>query len=354
MMTYGFLVVGCGSISSAHIDAITALPSAELKAVMDVAETRAKVAGETAGVRWFTDLDEALDAPGVDVVSVCVPSGRHAQVGVRAAQARKHVVVEKPIDITLSAADRLIEACDRAGVGLTVISQYRFEPGVRRLRALIDQGRLGQLVLGNATMRLYRSQGYYDSADWRGTWALDGGGALMNQGVHYLDLLRWMMGPLEAISARCVTRAHRRIEVEDIALATVAFRSGAVGTIQASTAVYPGLTERLEVTGLDGTVVIDSNDVVLCELRDERGEPDDYGETLSERRDLAAGPGDSAPVLTGHTAQIDNFLSSLDQGTDPFVTGMDGRDALEVVLATYESSRQGREVRLPLAAGEQR
>jgi predicted dehydrogenase len=176
-----------------------------------------------------------------------VPSGLHAAVGVRAAQAGKHLVVEKPIEVTLAAADRLIGAARAAGVAMTVISQHRFDRGLVELRRLLDGGALGRLVLGEASTKWYRSQGYYDSAAWRGTWGLDGG-SLMNQGIHYVDLLLWCMGPVTEVTALCATQTHQ-VEVEDTALAAVRFSSGAVGTIVASTAVFPGFAQRLEITG---------------------------------------------------------------------------------------------------------
>ena len=194
------------------------------------------------------------------MVCVCVPSGLHAEVGVRAAKAGKHLVVEKPIDVTLAAADRLIEAARTAGVALTVISQHRFDPGLIELKRLLGEGALGRLVLGEASTKWYRTQAYYDSAGWRGTWAMDGG-SLMNQGVHYVDLLRWCMGPVTEVTAVCTTQAHQ-IEAEDTALAIVRFGSGAVGTILSSTAAYPGFPQRLEITGTEGTVIIEDGRIV--------------------------------------------------------------------------------------------
>ena len=194
------------------------------------------------------------------MVCVCVPSGLHAEVGVRAAKAGKHLVVEKPIDVTLAAADRLIEAARTAGVALTVISQHRFDPGLIELKRLLGEGALGRLVLGEASTKWYRTQAYYDSAGWRGTWAMDGG-SLMNQGVHYVDLLRWCMGPVTEVTAVCATQAHQ-IEVEDTALAIVRFGSGAVGTILSSTAAFPGFPQRLEITGTEGTVIIEDGQIV--------------------------------------------------------------------------------------------
>ena len=224
----GFGIVGTGVIAALHAAAIRTLPGARLAAVTDVVAGAAGAFAAARGCAAEPDLDALLARPDVDVVCVCVPSGLHAEIGIRAARAGKHLVVEKPVDVTLAAADRLIEAARTAGVALTVISQHRFDPGLIELKRLIDEGALGRLVLGEASTKWYRTQGYYDSAAWRGTWAMDGG-SLMNQGVHYVDLLRWCMGPVTEVTAVCATQAHQ-VEVEDTALALVRFGSGAVGT----------------------------------------------------------------------------------------------------------------------------
>ena len=200
-------------------------------------------------------------------------SGRHADVGIAAARAGKNLLIEKPIDVSLAAADRLIEAAEAAGVTVSVVSQHRFDPGLAELRRLIRAGALGRLLLGQASTKWYRGQDYYDSAGWRGTWAMDGG-ALMNQGIHYADLLAWCMGPVAEVNAVTATQAHA-MEAEDCALAIVRFGSGAVGSITASTAVFPGFAQRLEISGTEGTVIIEDGAIIYRgfrgELRDRDG-----------------------------------------------------------------------------------
>ena len=353
--TYGFAIVGCGVIGPFHARGIAALPNAELRAAVDVVPERARKLAADFGAEPYTDLDAALERRDIDVVCVCVPSGLHAEVGVHAAEAGKHVLVEKPIDITLEAADRLIGACRRQGVKLAVISQRRFEPGVQRLRAALDDGRLGRLLLGDAVIKWYRTQEYYDSGAWRGTWALDGGGALMNQGVHYVDLLQWMMGPVERVYARCATAAHA-IEVEDLALALLTFANGAHGLIEGSTAVYPGLPERLEISGTGGTVIIEAGEVKVWEFKDEKGEVGAYGAKLStaatpqeaEEQVVAAAADPAALQIAGHRAQLADMIEAIATDRDPAITGEDARKPLEIILAIYESSRTGRPVALPL------
>lgn len=345
-----FAIVGCGVIAPFHARAISDLPNARLVGVMDLHGERAAQRGAEFGVDHSTDLEDVLRRPDVDVVCVCVPSGRHAEVGVRAARAGKHLVVEKPIDVTLEAADRLIGTCRDSGVQLTVISQHRYDPGVRLLRELLDTGRLGRPILGDAVIKWYRTQQYYDSGGWRGTWALDGGGCLMNQGVHYVDLLQWMMGPVDSVFARFSTAAHQ-IEVEDVVVAVLRFRSGALGSLEASTAVYPGLPERLEVTGTGGTVIVEAGSLRLCELKDEKGETSPYGARLRSAAPPGGETGSADPAAIshyGHREQIREFLAAITTGGEPMLSGEEGRKPLEIVLAVYESARTGREVRLPL------
>ena len=349
--SFGFGIVGCGVIAPAHAEALASLSNARLVAVTDVVADKAKAFALDQGVTWEPDLATLLGRPDIDVVSVCVPSGRHAEVGEQVARAGKHLVVEKPIDVTLSAADRLLSAVREAGVRLTVVSQRRFDPGLVELRALVDQGRLGRLVLGDAKIKWYRSQAYYDSADWRGTWALDGGGALMNQGVHWVDMLRWIMGPVAEVSALCATQCHE-IEVEDVALAILRFESGAVGTIEVTTAVFPGLTERLEVSGTGGTVVVEAGRISIRQLVDEAPDVGTHG--LAPGAVLDHGPGaagDPADLGIGaHAAQLADFLAALESGQPPLVTGDEARACLETVLAVYESARRHAPVTLPLPA----
>jgi UDP-N-acetyl-2-amino-2-deoxyglucuronate dehydrogenase len=344
-VTRGFGIVGTGVIAAIHADAIallskTALPNARLVAVTDVAADAAAAFATAHGCAAEPDLGALLARHDVEMVCVCVPSGLHAAIGVQAAKAGKHLVVEKPIDVSLEAADRLIDAAGAAGVALTVISQHRFDPGLIELKRLLDEQALGRLVLGESSTKWYRTQAYYDSAAWRGTYAMDGG-SLMNQGVHYVDLLRWCMGPPAEVTAVCTTQAHQ-IEVEDTALGIVRFASGAVGTILSSTAAFPGFPQRLEITGTGGTVTVEDGQIVGRALATEPGAAPDGA--VDADRSAAADP--AALDVASHAAQLADLLDAVDTGREPAVSGQDGRDALEIVLAVYESSRTGRPVRL--------
>jgi predicted dehydrogenase len=342
-MSGRFGIVGTGIIAAMHAAAIARIPGARLMAVTDVNAAAATACAARFGCAAEPDLDALLARDDVDVVCVCVPSGLHAQIGVRAAQAGKHLAVEKPIDVSLAAADRLIAAARTAGVALTVISQHRFDPGLIELRAMIGDGTLGRLVLGEIATKWYRTQAYYDSAGWRGTWAMDGG-SLLNQGVHYVDLLRWCLGPVAEVTAMCTTAAHQ-MEAEDTALALVRFASGAVGTIMSTTAAYPGFPQRLEVTGIHGTVIVEDGHIVRRGLQ---GDPPGPASTASAGDPAGAGPA-ADPVaieVAGHVAQLTDLLEAIAGGRAPAVSGQAGRDALEIVCAVYESARTGQTVRL--------
>ena len=342
---HGFGIVGTGTIGAFHASAIAMVPNARLVAATDGIPARAQDFAAEHGCAAEPSLDALLRRDDIDVVAVCVPSGLHAEVGIRAAAAGKHLVIEKPIDVRLDAADRLTETAKAAGIVMTVISQHRFDPGLIELRRLIDDGALGRLLLGQATTKWYRGQAYYDSAAWRGTWAMDGG-ALMNQGIHYADLLAWCMGPAAEVTAITARQAHE-MEAEDCALAIVRFGSGAVGTITASTAVVPGFAQRLEISGTEGTVIVEDGAVIYRGFRGDLGGRElagsvTTGVTVPAVAASAAGL-DAAP----HAAQIADLLAAIDEGREPLVTAADARTTLELVCAVYQSAREGRPVILP-------
>jgi UDP-N-acetyl-2-amino-2-deoxyglucuronate dehydrogenase len=360
-MECGFGVVGAGVIGAFHAAAVALVPGARLVAVTDVDPGRAQAFAGRHECVAVPDLDGLLGRDDVDVVAVCVPSGRHAEVGVRAAQAGKHLVVEKPIDVSLDAADRLIAAAAAAGITATVISQHRFDAGLVKLRRLIDDGALGRLLLGQASTKWWRGQEYYDSAGWRGTWAMDGG-ALMNQGIHYADLLRWCLGPVAEVSAVTVTQAHD-MEAEDCALATVRFTSGAVGTITATTSVVPGFPQRLEISGTQGSAVVEDGVLVYQGRADgadgaggavEAGGAGAAGSGAGGAGEAggASGGGGSAAAnaadleVASHAAQVADLVAAIEERREPAVSLADARATLELVCAVYQSGREGRPVRL--------
>jgi len=344
-------IIGCGVIGPTHADALQALKSegVEIAAFADEVPARAealaaKYGGAARGV------EDVLTDPAIDCVHVCVPSGLHAQLGIRALNAGKHVIVEKPMDISLQACDALLAAQRASGKRLAVISQHRFDKASVDVKAALEHNLLGPMVYAEASVPWYRTQEYYDSGDWRGTWALDGGGALMNQGVHTADLLRWLCGPVETVYARAGTLAHTRIETEDVLAATLTFSNGAIGTLTASTALYPGFAVKIGVYGTDGSAIIEGDR--LHTLTTKSG-IQGGGEAVPAHALQMAGGGtksaasDPAAIWgDAHKAQIADFVQCCRSGETPIVDGIEGRKAVELVLAVYESARTGAVVRL--------
>jgi predicted dehydrogenase len=336
-----FALVGCGVIAPIHARSIAELPDAELIAVCDVIPEKAQRLAETYPADVYIDYHDMVQRDDIDVVVVLTPSGLHAEVGIAAAEAGKHVIVEKPMDVTLAKADALIEACQRSEVKLCTISQHRFDPAIVALKRAVDMQQLGQLNFGGSHTKWYRSQEYYDSGSWRGTWALDGGGALINQSIHYVDLLQYIMGPVEELYSYCNGRAHERIEVEDIAVAAVKFRSGAIGLLEGNTAAYPGFVARLDVYGTNGSVIIENDQISQWHLRSQEPCP-----VEPEPTGFIGGTSSKDIWHLSHMRQIKDMIDAIRQNRDPLVNGAEGRKPLEIVLAVYESARTGRPVRL--------
>ncbi len=346
MSAIRFGVIGCGAIHKNHCDAINELPGAELTAVCDTDPLKAQKAAQEHGGRAFMDLEQMWSH--VDAVTICLPSGMHAEVGIQAAQQGKHVLTEKPIDIQYGAAMRLVEACESAGVVNGCISQHRFAPDIQRLRSAVQEGEFGRILHADMINKWHRTQEYYDSGDWRGTWALDGGGCLMNQGVHYVDMLQWIMGGIEAVTALTRTQA-RSIEVEDTAVALVEFSSGAVGTINASTVCYPGLQERIEVHGECGSAIIEGDRFKLWKVDEEGAKAGAYGDGVLSQPAPNVSVSNEGPEEGGsqiiwgdqHRMQIADFVEAVQQGRPPFITMRDALQPLRTILAIYESGRRG-------------
>jgi len=349
--TVRFAIVGAGNIGALHALAIQRIPYAKLCAVCDTDEARARDLAQKYGARWGTDLEKLIAQSNIEVVNVCTPSGLHMDPAIAAAEAGKHVMVEKPIEITVSRADRIIEAARKHNVTLGVFFPSRFTEGVRAARDAIKAGRLGRLVLCDAYVKWYRSQEYYDRGGWRGTWALDGGGALMNQGIHTVDLLQWLGGPIEHICAHTRTLAHR-METEDTAVAIVDYRSGALGVIQAATSAWPGQPSRLEISGDRGTVALEEGIITQWKLADAR--PGEERAMLDLER--AAGTGASDPLGIGHEQhqkQMEEFIAAVRAHRSPLVDGSEGRKAVEIIEAVYRAAETGQVVRLPLATEDE-
>lgn len=334
-------LVGCGRISHTHFEAIGGIDDLELTGVCDTIESRAREAGERLGVPWYTSYAKLLAEVPCDAVTICTPSGLHPQHGILAARAGKHVICEKPMAITLAAADDLVHACDDAGVHLFVVKQNRLNPSVQLVKRALDKGRFGRLYLANTTVRWTRPQEYYDQAPWRGTWEFDGG-AFMNQASHYVDLIQWLAGPVESVVAKTATLA-RRIETEDTGVAVLRFRSGALGVIEVTMLTWPkNLEGSLTLLGEKGTVRIGGTAVNRIEhwaFAD--ADPDDA--LVS-----AASTNPASVYGFGHSGYYRNVIAVLRGEAVPETDGRAGRKSLELILGIYESAKTGRDVPLPL------
>jgi len=335
----GFGIVGLGNISGFHVGAIRALPGCRLVAVSSrSAERRAKAADEL-GVKAFADYREMLLVPELDVVCVCTPSGQHLGPAVLAARAGKHVICEKPLEITVERAERIVDACREGNVQLACIFQNRYASPYREVLGLLAERRLGQLVLGNAYIKWYRPASYYAGSEWRGTRRGDGGAALINQGIHTIDLLLDVMGPVRSVRGKVKTLVHS-IEGEDVGAAVVEFESGAIGTIEASTAVYSGFPERLEIHGDAGSVILEGGKIV--HLRTAAGDA-----RALEPNGTTSGASDPLAIDAElHRRQYAEIVAAFRARRAPEVSGEAGLRALRVVRAIYESSQTGREVAL--------
>jgi predicted dehydrogenase len=345
----GFAIVGCGMISRFHAKALAEVPGARIVAVTDSDLPRAKKLADELGLgdSFYGELPPLLARKDVDIVIVSTPSGAHQDPAVAAANAGKHVVVEKPLEVTVERCDRIIEACDRNKVKLCTIFPSRFADSNRTLKAAVDAGRFGRLTLGETTCKWWRSQAYYDQGGWRGTKALDGGGALMNQAIHNVDLLLWMMGPVTHVTAFSGTLAHERIEVEDTAVACLRFRSGALGVIQATTSVFPGYPKTIAIHGDKGSAVIEQEDVLRWEFNPEIPEDKAIKERFATKVGASGGSSDPSAIShVGHARQLSDFVEALQTGRKPLVDGREGRKAVETIIAIYQSAETGKTVQI--------
>lgn len=339
-----FAIVGVGTIAEFHADAIARVPGAALVACTSRRPDRAAAFASRHHCDSEPDLQAMLARGDVDAVVIATPSGTHAAIGVAAAHAGKHVLCEKPLDVTLEAADRLIAACKAAGVRIGTIFQSRFGPGARAVKAAVDAGWFGRLAQCSVHVPWYRDLDYYASVDWRGTRAGDGG-ALFNQGVHAVDMLLWLAGDVAAASAVVQTRIHP-IETEDNAAAWLRFACGAVGVIQSSTACFPGDTKRVEIRGERGSAVL-ADDVITTWAFDEPRELDSTLGARQRKVHVGGGAADPAAIsVDGHVAQYRDFVEAVRFGREPAVSGREGRRSVELICALYESSRTGRIVHL--------
>lgn len=342
--SFGFGIIGAGSIAHIHAKAIKAIPNAILVGIYNTSKTKAEAFANEHGCTAFNTLDELLNIAAINVVCLCTPSGIHMEPALQCIKAGRHCLIEKPLEVTLERCDAIINAAEKANVKIGVVFPSRFYDESIRLKDAIGENKFGGLALGSAYVKWSRTEAYYQSASWRGTWAYDGGGALMNQGIHSVDLLQWYMGPVEAVQAFSTNIKHKTIEVEDTIVTALQYSNGAVGTLECSTAVYPGSLKRIEIMGTEGTAVLEENNIIKWQFKNEE---DKTNINKTEGKLIQGGVSNPADIsFIGHQRQIENFISSIKEKKEPLIDGKEGRKAVEIVCAIYESSRKGSIVKL--------
>lgn len=345
MQPLNFAVIGAGNIGKLQAEAIRHIPEARVTVVCNRGETAGRALAEKHSAVWVADFQEAVTRDDVDVVTICTPSGTHREIAVAAAQAGKHLLVEKPIDITLERVDQILRAVEEAGVVLACVFPLRFAQGVHKAKAAVEAGRLGRLTLADVFVKWYRPQTYYDG-NWRGTWQLDGGGALMNQAIHNIDLVQWLAGPVESVLARTATLAHE-MQTEDTATAVLTFHNGALGVIQGATSCWPGDRARVELHGDRGTIVLEEGRIVVWKLVDAAPGEEEAMLTLEQQQ----GSGAADPTAIGyemHRRQLVDLIEAIRQGRPPAIQGAEARRSVEIIRAIYLAASEQRLVTLPI------
>ena len=348
-MSFGFGIVGCGMIANFHAKAIAEIADAKLVACFDNVGEAAKKFAAANDCKAYDDIDLFVADNDIDIVTICTPSGAHLEPGLKSANAGKHVVVEKPLEVNLDRCDQLIRACENNAVVLSTIFQSRFHRSSQLLKEAVDENRFGTITLADAYVKWFRTQEYYDSGQWRGTWKLDGGGALMNQAIHSVDLLIWLMGPVVSVTAQAATLAHERIEVEDTIVATLKFANGGLGVIEASTATYPGSLKKVELHGSEGSAILEEEDLIKWEFLNPTDADAKLIEEMQNQNKSGGGASDpSAISFAGHVAQFNDTIDAIKNGSKPLIDGHEGRRSVEVILAIYHAAQSGGVVELPL------
>lgn len=350
MKTLGFGIIGCGMIAEIHTKGINELANCKVVACYDPVPGKARAFAEKYGCRGYEDIKAFLADSDLDAVTIATPSGLHLDGALAAINAGKHVMVEKPLEITIERCDKIIKAAAEKGVLLGGIFHSRYFEVPQLIKRTIESGRLGTIAMADAQVKWYRSQKYYDSGAWRGTWKLDGGGALMNQSIHAIDLLQWFMGPVTEINGRVATLAHERIEVEDTAVATLKFANGALGVIEGTTCAYPGFLKRIEICGSKGTILMEEESLKVWEFEDAIPEDDEIRAKYIGASTGDGGAGDPSSLgYQGHKMEFAAFADSIRASQIPDIDGHEARKAVEIIEAIYQSAKLGgKTVTLPL------
>ena len=337
--TVGFGIIGCGDIARSHATAIERAKNATLKAVYDIVPEKAQTFGQTHNVPAYSDLEAFLSRSDVQVVNVCTPSKYHFDATLAAARAGKHVLTEKPIATEVEPAEEMIRVCREAGVKLGVIFQNRFNPVVQKVKKILDDGLLGKLVMADAHLKDYREPAYYAQADWRGTWATDGGGPIMIQGIHYFDMLLWMAGPVAEVTG-FTNRLVHKIEVEDTLVASLRYGSGALGVVESATSTYGGGANRLELHSFTGTLILENNRVTKFVTRGPDGRP------VDRRPEFGFDKIVEEEWVENHRRQIEDMADAVLNDREPAVNGEEGIKVLKVIKTIYRAAEENRPVKV--------
>ncbi len=334
---YGFAIIGCGVIAGIHAEAIAKIENAKLIGVYDFSSERAKEFADKYGCKAYETQEKLLADSAVEIVNICTPSGLHYKQIVACAEAKKNVIVEKPMAITREQIEEVVKAVEENGIKLEVISQLRFTYAIRTLKKAIDEGRLGKIYIADYKMKYYRSPEYYAGSNWRGTWSMDGGGALMNQGIHGIDLIQYVMGGIKSVYADCKT-IGRKIEVEDTANVLVEYNSGAVGVIECTVLAKPGYERKIEIHAEKGSVVISEDTITKWDVE---------GTEKPQTSDCKL---DARNVIffneEHHAEQIKDLIEAIENNRRPFIDENEGKKVVDIILAAYKSSESGERVYL--------
>lgn len=344
-----FGIVGTGMIAKIHAKAISEIQGSKIVACFDVVPERAKQYADTFSCRAYTDFNAFLDDPEIEIVNICTPSGLHSDAAIPAAESGRHLIIEKPLEITVERCLRIAEIAQKHHVTLSGIFPSRYSEASQAIKRACDARRFGVFSQGSAYVKWWRDQKYYSLGGWKGTRALDGGGALMNQSIHAVDLLLWFMGPVKSLSAHVSTVGHSDIEVEDNAAAAIEFESGALGAIQGTTAAWPGFMKRLEIMGTEGSVIMDEDKLTFWQFTQESAEDVSTRDTLSKSASTSGGAADPAAIgYEGHRRQFVDVIDAIERGRVPLVDGIEATKAVACIEAIYRSAVQGGTPQTPM------
>ena len=338
--TIGFGIIGLGVIAEFHVKALAEMSGCRFAAGFDTVPGRAESFCAANGGKPYTSMEAFLADSDVDIVTVATPSGLHLDGALAALKAGKHVIVEKPLEITGERCDQIIAEAEKRGLRVGTVFPSRYHEAPVLVKKAIQSGRFGKIVLADAQIKWWRSQEYYDSGKWRGTWQFDGGGALMNQGIHGIDLLQWFMGPVTEVSAFTATLAHERIEVEDTAAAALRFANGALGIIEGSTGAYPGFLKKLEICGSRGSVILEEENIITWSFDKEESGDEEIRSKFRNAGKSGGGAADPRAIsYKGHRMLFEDFVGALRENRPFAVGGAEGKKAVQIIEAIYRSAK---------------